>query len=292
MIAPMKYPGIYGITNLNECKERVIYIGSTRQSIQRRCNKHRSQLRREIHGNEFLQRAWNKYGETAFEFIIIEIVKKPSRLVECEQYWLDFFRANGEVYNIAIVAGNAMAGRKHSESTKRKMSIAAKKRKRLPFTEEHRHNISKALKGRKKSPLSIEVRRKIGESRKGKKSSQETRRKISEALKGRRLSEEHKKKISEAQKGKVIPEEARRKMSEAAIKRGCSEKARRKIEEIFAKHYPAFYNKKTGETIPAGRNLGSLCHERGLIRGCMWGVVHGTRKSHKNWILLEPGEER
>ena len=60
--------GIYMILNKNNGK---IYIG---QSIdaEYRMKKHKQQLTGNYHSNTHLQRAWNKYGEDAFEFNLLE----------------------------------------------------------------------------------------------------------------------------------------------------------------------------------------------------------------------------
>ncbi len=72
-------------------------------------------------------------------------------------------------------------GFKHSEETKRKMSLTRKGRKREPFSEEWRRNIGLAQLGRKRS--------------------EEAKRKTSRALLGKKKSMEHRKNIGLAHKG-------------------------------------------------------------------------------------------
>lgn len=74
-------------------------------------------------------------------------------------------------------------GRKHSEETLKKMSVAKKGKK---FSEEHKRKLSDAMKGKNL----------------GKKLSGETKKKMSDAKKGKKLSEETRKKMSDAKKGK------------------------------------------------------------------------------------------
>jgi hypothetical protein len=50
--------------------------------------KHRSDLRRNLHPNGYLQRSWNKYGESVFEFSVLEEVA-IQQLEQKEQEWLD-----------------------------------------------------------------------------------------------------------------------------------------------------------------------------------------------------------
>ncbi len=87
-------------------------------------------------------------------------------------------------------------GFKHSEETKRKMSLAGKNR---VFTKARNAKISKALKGR---VFTEDWKRKISEAKKGvkhkKPRSIETRKKLSQALMGHKLSPESKEKISKA----------------------------------------------------------------------------------------------
>lgn len=52
-----------------------------------------------------------------------------------------------------------------------------------------------------------------------------------------------------------------------------------------AKDYPAFINEKTGQKIPAGKNLAGLCRSMGLTGATTHLVVWGKIRSHKGWIL-------
>ena len=113
-------------------------------------------------------------------------------------------------YNLALSFPMDMVRLKHSEETRRKMSIS---RKRSP---------SSWNRGKK---LSEETCRKLSIAHKGMKHSKESCRKISIALTGRPAwnkgkvlpprSEETKRKISESLKNHIVSAETRRKMSEA-----------------------------------------------------------------------------
>ena len=115
------------------------YVGST-NSAKRRWGEHKSCLRRGVHDNEHLQRAWQKYGETAFEWVVLEDGLADTDLIEHEQSWLDEYRERGEVYNMGDCAEAPMRGRHHTEETKRKMSRV--------FSEAHRRRLGEAFKGR------------------------------------------------------------------------------------------------------------------------------------------------
>jgi group I intron endonuclease len=98
-----KSPGIYQIKCLPNSK---FYIGSA-VDIHNRCQHHRRSLRRANHPNQYLQAAWNKYGESRFEFSVLEITIRDD-LLEAEQNWLDNTRAfEREIgFNIFKFAGS------------------------------------------------------------------------------------------------------------------------------------------------------------------------------------------
>ena len=63
------------------------YIGSTNNFNNRKIT-HLTKLNKGKHENKYLQRAWNKYGEDNFEFIILEIVPYEDQF-NIEQKYLD-----------------------------------------------------------------------------------------------------------------------------------------------------------------------------------------------------------
>src|SRR5258708_6992319 len=82
-----KKPGVYAIVNTVNGKA---YVGSS-LCMRGRLLAHRSCLRRGVHENEYLKRAWNKYGEKAFRFDGLKSCP-PDLLIETEQYWINFLR--------------------------------------------------------------------------------------------------------------------------------------------------------------------------------------------------------
>ena len=218
-----KFGAIYKIENILSKK---VYIG---QSIEifRRWQKHINYLKRNAHGNEHLQRAWNFYkDETIWIFSILELCNPDKEIMkQREQYWLDFFHASDENFGYNM-RPSAASPRGYtftmSDKGRKKISEALKGKKR-PRTAEHQKklsealrgktrskehcdNISKAKKGKKHSkPRSEETRAKISKIHKGKVITEEQRKKISLALTGKKRgphSEEHRRKISDAHKGK------------------------------------------------------------------------------------------
>lgn len=205
--------GIYQVVNTENGKR---YVGSA-VNLKRRWRSHLATARRGQHRNPHLQAAFDKHGEAAFVFSVLEYVEDTAKLLEREQHHLDTLQPD---YNIAPVAGSTLGVRP---------------------TEEHRRKNSEAQRGR--SPITEETRRRLSRAQKGRRHSAEHRRNQSEALTGRHHTAEHRRNNSEAQKrawarrrergdtnvgeqhpmyGKHHTEESRQKMSEAQSGEGNS----------------------------------------------------------------------
>lgn len=131
--------GIYGIVNKVNGKT---YVGQTGERFLRRYWHHQWKLRKNSHDNSYLQKAWNKYGEENFDYIVLEIVTNVNLLDELEIKYIDQYKQKNKSYNMLLGGGcrrgfpiseNAkktigeknrqhMLGTKHSEETKKKMS--------------------------------------------------------------------------------------------------------------------------------------------------------------------------
>lgn len=200
--------GIYIIRNIHTEK---IYIGQAR-NIQERWQLHQRSLRGNYHHNLHLQHAWNKHGETAFQFLILEYCSIED-LDEREQYYLNIYIPKGKCYNIAVDARSPNRGNKLSEEQKLKMSEARRGKKLPPRTDEHRAKLSAANKLR--PAPSAETRQKISDAGKRRPPvSVETRQKLSKALQGRPAPN----------RGKSMTEEQKQKLSEAAKRRWTRER--------------------------------------------------------------------
>jgi group I intron endonuclease len=184
--------GIYKIINMVNGK---FYIGSA-VNFQRRFYIHKNQLNLQKHRNSKLQRAWNKYGGAAFEFVAVEEVLNREQLIATEQSWLDLLRPDLNGYNICKVATSRL-GVKASEETKSRMRNAQLGKRPSPET---RAKMSQNNKGSKRSPRSPEHRAKISLIHSGKTVSQETRAKLREARKTYKPTAETLKKMSESMK--------------------------------------------------------------------------------------------
>jgi len=113
--------GIYAIINLLNNK---VYIGSA-TDVRLRWNCHKRYLKLNKHPNSYLQNAWNKYGEDAFEFILIAFIEKPTKqkLEKLEQYWMDRFDSINKKYGYNIrKEASSNFGLKRSNKTKKLMS--------------------------------------------------------------------------------------------------------------------------------------------------------------------------
>jgi group I intron endonuclease len=176
--------GIYKILNWTNGK---VYVGSA-SYLRKRISDHKCQLIKNKHDNQYLQNAWNKYGEVNFTFSIIEHCSKD-KLLEREQFWIDSFQSANEKfgYNIAKIAGNT-AGIRWTEEVRAKQ-IAARTGKKRP--QEEKDKISASMKGIK--------------NRLGTKHNNQTKALMSAVHTGIKHSEETRKKISENCKGKPKP---------------------------------------------------------------------------------------
>ena len=186
--------GIYGIKNIVNGKW---YIGQTTDLNKRKIG-HFSLLRHKKHFNTHLQFAFHKYGETVFEFRILEEIEEGLLDVQ-ERLWIVHYKSNQSDFGYNQETGGNF--QKHlSEETRKKMSLAS-----------IGHCLSEDAK------LSISIKNK------GKKRSEESKLKMSLAGRGRILSEEWKQNISRALPkgdnhwtyGKPLSEETRNKISQS-----------------------------------------------------------------------------
>ena len=97
----MVQSGIYRILNTINGK---IYIGSSKD-VNSRFAHHRSSLRKGGHHSPLLQRSWDKHGEDAFLFEIVELCSVEDLMVR-EQTWLDDTKCylSDKGYNCAFLA--------------------------------------------------------------------------------------------------------------------------------------------------------------------------------------------
>ena len=135
-----KISGVYKIVNKTNGK---YYTGSSK-NINERWKIHKRGLRGNRHYNVHLQSAWNKYGETAFNFVVVETADEKDLLM-LEQRYLDIAKnEKDKCYNMYFTAGGGdvghliyearskkycganhpMYGKHHSDETKEKIRLA------------------------------------------------------------------------------------------------------------------------------------------------------------------------
>ncbi len=143
---------IYRIRNVVNAK---FYIGSTTNK-KVRFNTHRRQLRSGKSHNPHLQNAWNKYGEDAFKFEVIEEIAEGIDIFKAEDVWLKKHHGKEHCYNIAEIAG-APDHTGHTHSSETRALISQKVQKAVAEgrggcfipDEETRQKMSDSLKGNK-----------------------------------------------------------------------------------------------------------------------------------------------
>lgn len=117
---------IYKIENRVNGK---VYVGQTIAGYEVRIGQHKSALRHNRHSNEYLQRAWNKYGENNFECSIIETTHIDN-LDIAETEWISKHKSEKGVYNFES-GGNK--NKRHSKESIEKMAIRNKENMNNPL---------------------------------------------------------------------------------------------------------------------------------------------------------------
>jgi len=254
-------PGVYIIVNKINGKK---YVGSS-FNINSRWKDHLSMLRKGVHHSPHFQNAYNIDGEKEFEFIIMEPVEDPNKLVFAEQIWLDYYKSylpeNG--YNICKTAGSVL-GISRSKDTRIKMSLVKRGENNPMYgkkpSEESRIKISLANKGKVNSE---ETRRKIREAKLGKPRPLELKNRLSEISKNLWKDPEYRDK-NHTCKGQSVPcsSEKKRKISLANQGKVRSVGCKQKLREIMlGKKFSAETKDKMRKSQKSRRDLerGAAC---------------------------------
>lgn len=173
--------GIYCIENSITGKK---YIGQSR-NINDRWYKHKSELNHNVHDNDYLQNAWNKYGEENFRFYILDQCDEND-LDEKEKYYIELHDTLNREHGYNLKSGGQNGGAKASEYVRQKQSKALR--------ESYQNNDD--LRNKRKTDAleqwaDPEIKEKIMGSNNG--------------MYGKHHTEEARKKISEKHKGKISP---------------------------------------------------------------------------------------
>jgi len=214
-----------------------LYVGQS-TNIKKRKAVHYSELRGGYHKNTHLQRAYNKHGESAFRFCILECAKIKD-LDSLETYWIRFFRSDDGVHGFNMESGGNL-NKTASKETKEKISAVQIGRKQRKESVEKRR-ISNTGKKRSKEfcirngdlhrgkNVSAETRAKISAAKLGSTHSEETKKKMSTAHIGLIRSSQHCKNLSISLTGKTVSDETKKRMSASRVGFVPSKETREKI---------------------------------------------------------------
>jgi len=213
--------GIYSIRNKANGK---LYVGSTVDFASRWAN-HRCQLRKGNHDNSYLQRAWVKYGEDAFEFaVLVECPEGDLAVTEARFIHETHAGTREHGYNLdTFIQGR----RAVSPETRAKLSAACKGRK---LSDETKAKLSAAKMGRKHS---LEARAAMSLAQTGRKHSEETLQKFRE----HRHTDETRAKIAAAHTGLPMTDDAKEKLRQANLGRTASAETKEKLRAAFTGRY-------------------------------------------------------
>lgn len=114
--------GIYCIENIINNKK---YIGQSK-NINERYKKHIYELNNNRHFNDYLQKAWNKYGEESFKMYVIEYCKIDI-LDEKESYYISYYNTLDQQYGYNLTSGGQLNKGFYTEETCKKISESLKK---------------------------------------------------------------------------------------------------------------------------------------------------------------------
>jgi group I intron endonuclease len=159
--------GIYKI--YSKIKLERLYVGSARD-FGNRFERHRYELRKNVHHSIKLQRHYNKYGldDLVFEIIERHDVLDRELLKTREKYYMDLLNP----YFNSIKEAFSCAGYKHTKEACEKMSIAQRYiwDNKVMTEEEHRNrsNGQRGIKRRLGQHNTSEQNKKIGDANRGK----------------------------------------------------------------------------------------------------------------------------
>ena len=228
--------GVYKLTNKLNGR---IYIGSTHR-FKKRWSEHSKRLESGKHSNKFLQADYNKCGDEAFVFEVVEVVEGPqeNRLLVEQRYIDQHYDDQQQCYNLTRSV-NKRGPKCHSYNPEQ----TATKRKENPSThrwsEEEKKAISERLRGH---VVSEETRQKLRERNLGKKHTEESKRKCSESNKGK-----HRERLLEPEiRQKALSASVETRKGKPAWNKGrqCTEKEKKAMSERHKLYYPEWVKRQ------------------------------------------------
>lgn len=260
------FGGIYQIRNRRNGKR---YLGSA-LNLSKRWSNHVTRLRKRHHNNPHLQAAWDKYGEEAFVFEVLEQDLEATVLIVREQHHLDHADWK-KLYNIDRVAGSRL-GHTHTEATKAKLRQSNIGKR---ASNETRRKMSTKQRGR---VVTETMRRRASESNRTRPITTETRKKMSESAKKRRATPAARQHMSEAHRGKPHPHDGRSfrgRHHTSETRQKMAEVKHRKSKLTWAKvrRMRALYQQQQGES----GLLTSLAQQFDISRRYVSYIVHNEQ---------------
>lgn len=226
--------GIYLVYN-NASKKG--YVGSS-ENVRKRRNNHLSSLRSGQHSSTHLQYAFNKYGEDAFKFYLLEQYDGED-ILEREAAWICAYKANERThgYNSRIYVENNL-GFRHTDETKRKIS-----RNRKAKGTGARNLSEETRRVMRENCIAQDLRQYVTEE-----SEEYRKQRVREVLAGVPISEEHKESIGLRNRGEGNGQAKLREKDVREIKRllSAGEFTQEKIAGMYGVSRRSISSIKTG----------------------------------------------
>lgn len=250
---------IYGLVDPRNGEIR--YVGKTGENVERRLNRHLYGIKA---GSQTHCIRWLKQlrDEGLRPTIAVFERVRNDEWIGRERWWIKELRDRGCSLANHTIGGDGASGFSISDSTRKKISAAGKKRFSDPAeckkmsdvqnkryeSQEERDRTGEAIRAYYATPAGSEQKKKHSEYMKNRAISEETRAKMAVASRRRANDPEIRKKISDALKGRVFSDETRRKMSESRTgKVHFSAEQRRRLSEQRRGEKNGMYGKRHSE---------------------------------------------
>lgn len=277
--------GVYKIVNTTNGRQ---YFGSAKR-FKSRMMHHLNSLCKGSHHNKFLQNDWNKCGEEAFEFHVIEVVEgeQSIRLLAEQKYLDDFHDKQDLCYNFKkkSKAESRSCYSKSPEETRALISANSKamwadpdlrekilsRKQEVQKTEEYRNTCSEA----QKKNWENDDRRKQTSKRLREEHSNGSRKEATETLK-----------LNQPKGRKTFTE---RMKSDPDFKKKYQEIGRRNIAKRNANQPVKTYGTIIAPDGTIYRNVShvpTFAKEHGLNKQGLYALLLGKQKTHKGWKLV------